>query len=120
MRKLLIIPLIIIILSLYTSGLAAQEIRLNPSRDKAEETGLLNLSGQVVSYEGEPVAKAVVLIPEIQKTTETNEYGEFKIQAIPPGRYHVEVYATSYVDFHSDSFDLKKSMTATINLMKKL
>jgi len=120
MRKNLIIPLIVILISAHSLGLSAQEIILNPSRAQAGETGLLRLSGQVLSYEGGPVAKAVVLIPEIQKTTETDENGEFEIYAVPPGRYHVEVYAEGYVGYHSDLFDLEQSMTATINLIKKL
>jgi len=120
MRKNLKIPLLIILILAYSLGLTAQEIILNPSRDQSGEAGLLRLSGQVVSYEGEPVGKAVVLIPEIQKTTETDKNGEFEIYAVPPGRYHVEVYAEGYVDYHSDFFDLKQSMTAAINLIKKL
>jgi len=120
MRKIPKILLLILIILTNSFLLKSQEMTINPSRDQPEEKSLLTLSGQVKSYQGEPIRRAVVLIPEIKKTTETDENGEFVIKAIPSGRYHIEIYAEGYVDFHSRTFDLAKSMTSEISLIKKL
>jgi len=120
MKIITVIILIIFIISTSSLWLKAQEMNLSLSKEQSQKASLSKISGFVRNYEGDPVEKAVVLIPEIQRSTETDKNGEFEIQAIPSGRYHIEVYTESYVDFHSDLFDLINNMTADIRLIKKL
>jgi len=81
----------------------------------------LKLSGKVKGYEGEPIAKATIIIPELSKTTETDEKGSFELLMVPPGKYHLQVFAEGYMDYRSEVFELKKSgMTFNIKMMKKL
>jgi len=75
----------------------------------------------IEGWEGNPVKKAVVLIPEINKSAETDESGSFEITQIPPGRYHVEVYAEGYMDYSSNNFDLKQNkLNYQVILIKKI
>ncbi len=120
LKKTLIILIIISIILTNTLWLNAQEMTVHPSQDQTATDQLLKLSGVVKSYEGDPVEKAVVIIPEIQKSAQTSEKGEFEIQNIPPGKYHVEVFVEGYVNFFSDPFDLTQNMTSDIRLMKKM
>ena len=81
----------------------------------------LTLKGHVEDWEGNPVKKAVILIPEISKSTETDDSGDFEITQIPPGKYHVEVYAEGYMDYSSDSFHLQQSkFNYNVILLKKI
>jgi outer membrane receptor for ferrienterochelin and colicins len=109
-----------LMVSINSLWLRAQEMTINPSKDQSKTAEFLKLSGVVKSYEGDTIAKAVVIIPEIPKSIQTNENGEFEITAVPPGKYHIEVYAEGYVDFFSDPFDLTENMTSDIRLIKKL
>ena len=120
MKKTIIILTIISFILIDSYRLKAQDITFSSSRDQSEKTSLLKISGTVRSYEGGPVEKAVVLIPEIQRSTETDKNGEYEIPAIPSGKYHIEIYAEGYIDFRSDPFDLNNNMTSDIKLMKKL
>lgn len=120
-KKLMI--LLIIFTSLISSLLLqAQQATISSSgKQHIGEAKFLKLSGVVKAYEGDPIKKAVVLIPEIAKSTETDESGTFEIRAVPPGKYHIEVYADGYMDFRSEQFDLIKSnMTFNVKLLKKL
>ncbi|MBN1272360.1 MAG: TonB-dependent receptor [Candidatus Aminicenantes bacterium] len=115
------------ILSLILGGLLfswfcyAQETSDALFESRRNQVKFLNLSGTVKSYDGEPIPKAIVLIPEIGKSTETEKGGTFEMRAIPPGKYHLEVFATGFMDFISDHFKLDKNrLTFNITLMKKL
>jgi len=82
---------------------------------------LLNFSGLVKDWDGNPVSKAVVVLPELGKTTETDSQGRFKFDRLPRGRYHLEVYAPGFLDYSSDPFVLDEDKYAfEIVLMKKL
>jgi outer membrane receptor for ferrienterochelin and colicins len=82
---------------------------------------LLVLRGVVKDWDGNPVAQAVVVLPEIGKTVETNNQGRFEFSRIPPGRYHLEVYAPGFVDYSSEPFVLNKDKYGhEVVLMKKL
>lgn len=82
---------------------------------------LVNFSGVVKDWDGNPVPKAVVVLPELGKTTETDSQGRFKFVSLPRGRYHLEVYAPGFVDYSSDPFVLEQDKFGfDIVLMKKL
>lgn len=87
----------------------------------SEKVQDLRLSGKVTGYEGELIAKATIIIPELSKTAETDEKGSFEFLVVPPGKYHLQVFAEGYMDYRSEVFELKKSgMTFNITMMKKL
>ena len=89
--------------------------------DLAEEIRDLKLSGVIKGYDGELIPKATVLIPELGKTTESDEKGFFELLGIPSGKYHLEVFAKGYMDYGSEVFELKDSgRTFHITLHKKL
>ena len=88
---------------------------------KIKELKFLSLSGVVKSYDRVPIAGALVIIPEINKSTETDKTGLFEILAITPGKYHIEVYAEGFMDFQSDILDLTKARTKfNVTLLKKI
>jgi len=61
------------------------------------------------------------MIPELSRTTETDELGKFEIRQIPPGTYHVEVYAQGYMDYCSDPFVLESNkLSYQVVLIKKI
>jgi len=92
-----------------------------PSEVQPEKVKFLKLIGVVKSYEGYPIKGAVILMPEISQSTESDEAGLFEFLAVPPGKYHLEVYADGYMDFISDVFNLQESNeTFNITLMKKI
>ncbi|MCK4930987.1 MAG: TonB-dependent receptor [Candidatus Aminicenantes bacterium] len=112
----------ITILSLvFVIHLKAQEPATTSSKIQTGNVKFLKLSGIVKSYEGDPIKGAVILIPEIGKSSESDGTGAFEFLAIPPGKYHLEVFADGYMDFISDVFGLEGSKkTFKITLLKKL
>ena len=101
--------------------LKAQEPATTSSKIQTGNVKFLKLSGIVKSYEGDPIKGAVILIPEIGKSSESDGTGAFEFLAIPPGKYHLEVFADGYMDFISDVFGLEGSKkTFKITLLKKL
>ncbi len=101
--------------------LKAQESETIYSELQTGNVKFLKLSGIVKSYEGDPIRGAVILIPEIGKSSESDGTGAFEFLAIPPGKYHLEVFADGYMDFISDVFGLEGSnKTFKITLLKKL
>jgi len=120
MKKVKIILIIILLISIHSPWLMSQEMSINPSKDQSTAGGLLKLSGRVKSYDGDPIEKALILIPEIQKSAQTNEQGEFEIKGLSSGKYHVELFAEGFVGFFSDPFDLDQNMTIHVRMIKKL
>ena len=112
----------IIMLSLVlVINLKAQESERTYSESRMRNVKFLQLSGTVKSYEGTPIKGAVILIPEISKSTESDETGAFEFLAIPPGKYHLEVFANGYMDFISDVFIIDEiNKTFAITLLKKI
>lgn len=45
-----------------------------------------------------------MLIPELGRSVKTDESGNFEINNIPPGNYHLEVIKVGYIPFRSDPF----------------
>lgn len=81
----------------------------------------IKLTGIIQEYEGGPIRKALVLIPEIGKTTESDDQGRFEIFGVPSGKYHLEIYANGYMDYKTDFFILKENgKSFTITLMKNI
>lgn len=79
------------------------------------------IQGTVENMDEEPVSNAVVLIPELGISVQTDQSGRFKFTGLKRGNYHIEVYADDYMDFISDGFHLKKDKTHfNIILSKKL
>ncbi|MGD9345693.1 MAG: TonB-dependent receptor [Candidatus Aminicenantes bacterium] len=102
-------------------NLGAQESETTSSEFQTQNVKFLRLSGIVKSYDDTPIKGAVILIPEISQSTESDEAGSFEFLAIPPGKYHLEVFADGYMDFISDMFVIEEiNKTFTITLLKKI
>lgn len=85
------------------------------------QTGLLKLSGIIKGYQGNPISNADVILVELGKTAPSDETGRFHFHSIPPGKYHIEVYAEGYMNYKSDLLDLTKvSMSFDVTLFKAL
>ena len=112
----------LILISFFSSSLLFSEgVATSAVIGSSVEVKFLKLSGVVKDYDGNRISKALVVIPDIGKSIETDESGVFEIRAIPPGKYHLDVYADGYMDFRSDVFELTKSqMTFNITLLKKI
>jgi len=118
-RKFLIYIVALVIIS--TQLIFAQERQQKRFRHGQQQSKTLTLKGKVEDWNGNPVKKAVILIPEIGKSVETNELGVFEFIQIPPGKYHVEVYAEGYMDYSSDVFVLtKNNFNYDIVIIKKI
>jgi outer membrane receptor for ferrienterochelin and colicins len=113
MNKISIIISIILIILFSSIKLEAHEITINQSK----ENEIFKVSGTVKSFEGDPIENAFVVLVGIQKTTETDEKGNFVIKDLISGRHHIEVIAKGYLEFHDD-FDLQKDMILDIKLVK--
>ena len=109
MRIKLLILIIILLIFIVTPLVDAQQSQQNRNRHRQGQNRLFFIIGHVEDWERNPVKKAIVLIPEIGKSTETDESGNFELAQIPPGKYHIEVCAEGYMDYSSEPFDLKQN-----------
>jgi outer membrane receptor for ferrienterochelin and colicins len=118
--KILILNIIFFVLTL-VQFIQAQQFNQNRQQQRRGQQRLLVIKGNVEDWEGGPVKKAIVLIPEISKSTESDESGNFEITQIPSGTYHVEVYAEGFMDYSSDPFVLNQSkLSYEVILIKKI
>jgi outer membrane receptor for ferrienterochelin and colicins len=79
------------------------------------------LQGKVEGWQREPIKKAVILIPELGISAESDDSGGYEFSQIPPGKYHLEVYAEGYMDYVSDVLDFDRDrVNYTIILVKKI
>lgn len=66
------------------------------------------LRGKVESWQGKPIKKAFILIPELGISVESDDSGQYEFSQIPPGKHHLEVYADGYMDYASDPLDFDR------------
>lgn len=109
---------ILLALIILISGTFSQAF---PHQQRHGQDKYFSFTGRVVDWDGNYVKKAVVLIPELGKSIETDERGAFEFTQIPQGKYHVEVYAEGFLEYVSDPFILTEDETGRdIVLTKKL
>ena len=80
----------------------------NQKRKQGTKIQYFFIKGHIVNWEADYVSKAIVLIPELGKSVETDERGSFEFTQIPQGLYHIEVYAEGYLDYSSEVFVLNE------------
>jgi len=120
-NSLIIIIMLIFITIIFAQFTSAYQQRQNRYQHRQGQEKYYSLKGRVVDWEANYVKKAVVLIPELGKSVETDERGAFEITQIPQGSYHVEVYAEGFLDYSSDPFVLGENKTGyNIVLIKRL
>jgi len=120
-RSYVIIVLLILIPIISTQFTQAYQQQQNRHQHRQEQGKYYSLRGKVVDWEMNYVKKAMVLIPELGKSVETDESGTFEITQIPKGRYHIEVYAEGLMDYSSDPFVLDENkLDYNIVLIKTL
>jgi outer membrane receptor for ferrienterochelin and colicins len=121
MKKCLLVIINIFAMLIFCLIIQVKGMAAGKTDNKIKELKFLSLSGVVKSYDRVPIAGALVLIPEIGKSTETDKTGLFEILAITPGKYHIEVYAEGFMDFQSDILDLTRARTKfNVTLLKKI
>jgi outer membrane receptor for ferrienterochelin and colicins len=116
--NIILIVFIALIFVPFTSAYQQQQKR---QQNRKGQEKFYSIKGQIVDWDTNYIEKAVVIIPELGKSMETDERGAFEISLIPPGRYHLEVYAEGFLDYRSDIFDLEEDKTGYhIVLTKRL
>ncbi len=75
------------------------------------------IKGKVIDKNGNPVEKAVVVVPEIGFTGETNKNGNFKVKIKGGTRVHLEIQKEGYIPYKSDFFELKETLNIEIILI---
>ncbi|MGD2294490.1 MAG: TonB-dependent receptor [Candidatus Aminicenantes bacterium] len=99
---------LIMLLVVSGSVLHAQNQNRYQHQNRRGQPQLFRIKGKVVDWEAHYVRKAIVLIPELGKSTETDESGAFEFTQIPRGKYHIEVYAEGFLDYSSEPFVLNE------------
>jgi len=109
------------IILILTQSISAQQNDQNRHQERHGQVSQLFIRGFVKDWDQNPVHKAFVLIPELNRSAETDELGKFEIRQVPAGTYHVEVYAQGYLDYYSDPFVLESNkLSYQVILIKKL
>lgn len=94
----------IIIGQLFGAGFQQQRNRQRLGRPSS-----FYIKGKVENLDGNPIGKAVIVLPELSITVESDDRGRFEIGPIPRGFYHLEAMAEGYMDYSSDLFELKNN-----------
>ena len=111
MRRKLLISIILFAFIFITSNiLLAQQHRQRYRREQDISTSIIK--GKVVDSDKHPISQAVVLIPEIGISVETDASGYFELKQIPKGKYHLEIIKEGYMPYRSDVFELTETKTA--------
>jgi len=113
--------IILLILALLISAQFSQAYQHQQNRHQNRQGQLkyFSLKGKIIDWDENYVKKAIVLIPELGKSVETDESGGFQFTQIPQGRYHVEVYAEGFLEYSSEPFDLGENKDDFIVVMIK-
>jgi outer membrane receptor for ferrienterochelin and colicins len=120
-RKFSIFNIFIILLASFCcSFLQAQNQHRNQNQYRRAQPQLFSIKGKVVDWDADYVNKAVVLIPEIGKSVETDESGTFEFTQIPNGKYHIEVYAEGFLEYSSEAFVLNENKLKYNIVLSKL
>ncbi|MBN2199126.1 MAG: TonB-dependent receptor [Candidatus Aminicenantes bacterium] len=99
----------------------AQQVHRRQHQHGRKPEAVFTLKGKVENWENTAISKAVVVVPEIGKTAETDENGVFEIKGIPPGTYHFEVFAEGHMDYSSEIFSLRQDrLNVVVVMMKKI
>jgi len=112
----------IILLFLIGSQLiGALDVQQERRQRRQGQAKFFSLRGKVKGWQGEPIKKAIILIPALGISVESDNSGQYEFSQIPPGRYHLEVYADGYMDYTSDPivFDQDR-VDYTIILVNKI
>jgi outer membrane receptor for ferrienterochelin and colicins len=116
-------PCLSFVLIFFIGGQLVRALDVQQKRHQQRQGQAQSFSfrGKVEGWQGEPVIKAVILIPKLGISVETDASGAFEINQIPAGRYHLEVYADGYMDYVSDSMDFDQDrINQKIILVKKI
>jgi len=100
--------LIFILLSSIQFSLAYQEQQHRHQHGKTQKK-YYSIRGRVIDWEKNYMKKAIVLIPELGISVETDDQGVFEISNIPQGKYHIEVHAEGFLTYSSDFFILDEN-----------
>jgi outer membrane receptor for ferrienterochelin and colicins len=104
------ILILTIILIIYSSLAMAANPQQERKRQRQGQSSQIYIKGYVENIEGQPVKKASIILPELTLSVESDESGRFTFGPLPPGKYHLEVYADGYMPFISDPLELRADL----------
>lgn len=111
----------ILLLFIGSQLVRALDVQQERRQHRQGQAKFFSLRGRVEGWQGEPIKKAVILIPELGLSVESDDSGGYELSQIPPGKYHLEVYADGYMDYVSDPLDFDRDrINHTIILVKKI
>jgi len=70
---------------------------------------MAKIVSKIIDEEGNPVNKAIILIPETNQTAETNPEGIFSIPVPKKHEIHLEIYKEGYAPYKSSYFMIRKN-----------
>jgi outer membrane receptor for ferrienterochelin and colicins len=79
----------------------------------------LYVRGKILDKNGNPIEKAIVIIPEIGLTCETDKNGFFEIKA-RGGKIHLEIQKEGYIPYQSEILEIKESVNLEIILFPSI
>jgi len=102
------IPVIIFII--FSSLAMAASPQQERNRQRHGLSSQLYIKGSVENIDGQPVKKATIILPELSLSAESDEQGRFTLGPLPPGKYHLEVYADGYMTYISEPLELRSDL----------
>lgn len=112
---------VILITTMFFLGLNSFVLAQQHRHRRGQERPTYSIKGKVVNGNNSPVSQAIVLIPEISISGETDASGLFELSQIPKGRYHLEVIKEGHMPYRSDIFEVvDKDITLEVVLFKEI
>lgn len=118
-RKLSILIILSALIFITKDTILAQQNRQRHKKEQYTSTSIIK--GKVVDSNNVPITQAIVLVPEIGISVETNASGCFELKQIPRGKYHLEIIKKGYMPYRSDLFDIvEKELTFEVVLVEEI
>jgi len=112
---------LVLLLFISSQLIQALDVQQERRQHRQGQVKFFTLRGRVEGWQGEPIKKAAILIPELGLSAESDDSGGYAFSQIPPGKYHLEVYAEGYMDYISDPLDFDRDrINHAIILVKKI
>jgi len=96
-----------IIFSIFSSLAMTAIPQQERNRQRQGQSPQLYIKGNVENIDGQPIKKASIILPELSLSAESDEQGRFTLGPLPPGKYHLEAYADSFMTYISDPLELR-------------
>lgn len=75
------------------------------------------IKGRVIDKNGNPLEKAIVIVPEIGFSGETDKNGNFEIKIMEGAKVHLEIQKEGYIPFQGKVLELRENLNLEITLI---